>query len=166
MNKIIVFAVFLSGCGLGVRGYSASYTSGPSSYSRGRPQDWRSEEQASYTELAAPISPMNPMGCDPSFQLGLRNQSREHDAVVHVNRLISDGTVQTTTVSIPRGGERIVCLPDIGAYELEIELFAMSLGRPQRVGCYLVQQSYSAFVGVAGRHEYNIDDFSVRGGRC
>lgn len=164
MKTFAIFAIFLSGCGLGVHGYSASYTA-PSSY-RGQQQDWETGERPHGTELAVPLSPMNQFGCDPSFQLGLRNRSREHDAVVNIHRLISDGSSQTTTVSVPRGGERIVCLPDVGEYELEVELFAMNLGEPRRVGCYTATQSYSAFVGVAGRHEYWIDDFSARGGRC
>lgn len=159
MNKFFIFAIFMTGCGLGVHGYSASYTR------EGR-QNWRAEERMSSTELAVPVSSMNPLGCDPSFQLELRNRSENHDAVVNIHRLVSDGTALITAVSIPRTGSRIICLPDVGEYDLEIELYAVSLGAPQPVGCYRVRQSYSAFVGVAGRHEYNIDDFSARGGRC
>jgi len=162
-NLFVVFAIFLSGCGLGVHGYSASYTA--PNY-RNQQQNWRAEEQMSGTELAVPISSMNQFACDPSFQLGLRNQSRNHDAVVNIHRMISDGTTATTTVSVPRGGERIVCLPDVGEYEFEIELFAMSLGEPRRVGCYSWQREITSFVGVAGRHIQNITDESARGGRC
>lgn len=162
--KNVFFAIFLSGCGLGVHGYGASYTAPAPYYNQGGEQNWRTEEHPHGTEIAVPISPMNELGCDPSFQLGLRNRSENHDAVVNVHRTISDGTAQATTVSVPRGGERIICLPDVGSYEFEIELFAMSLGEPRRVGCYTWQREFTAFVGIEGRHVQNITD--EIGGRC
>lgn len=149
----------LSGCGLSTYGYSSRYSAAP--YGRGT-----QSEYVSGSEIAVPVSSMNPLGCDPSFQLELRNRSENHDAVVNIHRLVSDGTALISAVSIPRSGSRIICLPDVGEYDLEIELYAISLGAPRQVGCYTVRQSYSAFVGVSGRHEYNIDDYSARGGRC
>lgn len=163
--KNIIFAIFLSGCGLGVHGYGATYSAPPSYYQRAEQQTWRAEEHPHGTEIAVPVSPMNELGCDPSFQLGIVNQS-SHDAVVNLHRMISDGTTQMTTVSVPRGGERIVCLPDVGAYELEVEFFAISLGEPRRVGCYSRQREFSTFVGVSGRHMQYLNDVSARGGRC
>lgn len=159
MKFALVLVFFSSGCGLSAYGYSTRYSAEP--YGR--------ESQSEYVSgsgIAVPVSSMNALGCDPSFQLELRNRSEYHDAVVNIHRLLSDGTALITAASIPRGGSRIICLPDVGEYDLEIELYAVSLGAPRPVGCYTVRQSYSAFVGVAGRHEYNIDDLSARGGRC
>lgn len=161
MIRIFFFAALVSGCGLGVHGYSASYTM-PTSGTLPA-QNW----EESSAEISAPVSSMDAFTCDPSFQLGLHNRSREHDAVVKIHQIFSDGTVNTSLeVEIPRGGTRIMCLPDVGEYDLEIGLFAISHGEPHPVGCYTAHQSYSAFVGVSGRHEYNVDDFSARGGRC
>lgn len=159
MKFSLALVLFLSGCGLSTYGYSARYSAEP--YGR-----LSQSEYASGSGIAVPVSAMNPLGCDPSFQLELRNRSEHHDAVVNIHRLISDGTALITAVSIPRGGSRIICLPDVGAYEFEIELFAISLGEPRRVGCYTWQREITAFVGVEGRHVQNITDESAIGGRC
>ncbi len=162
MNRIIITAVLLSGCGLTTHGYSARYST---PVYQGRSGEM-SEESYAGTEIAVPVSPMNPWGCDPSFQLEIRNRSENHDAAVNIHRLVSDGTTLVTAVNIPRGGARIICLPDVGEYELEVQLFAMNLGAPRIVGCYSDRRTFSTFVGVLGRHEHNISDFRARGSHC
>lgn len=158
MNYLTIFFIsfFLTACGVSTYQHDMRYD-GPSNGAYGA---------SSGGYAAAPISPANTWGCDPSFQLELKNRSADHDAVVNIHQLVSDGTSFETAVNVPRRGSRIICLPDIGEYNLEIQLFAINMGAPRLVGCYSRHQSYSAFVGVAGRHEYWIDDFSARGGRC
>lgn len=153
MKLYAFFAVFFFGCGVSTYQYDARYDAPRYGGGGG---GYNSSYSTSSAGIAVPVSPMNMWGCAPELTLEIVNRL-DWDAVVHVKRLIDDGTTAQTAVSVPHRESRILCLPDVGVMNITAEFYRFSHGAPLLLGCWSRQREFAPHVGYLGRHEFRME---------
>ena len=149
----LMFALLLSACGVSSYQYDARYDAPRSSGGGGYGDSSYSSSSAG---IAVPVSPSNPWGCARELTLEIVNRL-DWEAVVHVNRLIDDGTAMETAVAVPHGESRMLCLPDVGSMNVTAELYSFSHGAPIRLGCWSRSRDFPPHVGYLGRQELRME---------